>query len=369
LVFPKVIADGTRDTLIQISNITNSLIFAECIYVDASFEIPGDPTSPRRWVEHDFPIRLTRQQPTIWRASTGRTVNAFDNPGACVTTGGATTERQSCPGFDPGNIPNVRTFAVGFEGELKCVVTDSSGFPVGANALKGEALIEGPNGTVSEYNALGVQAIDPSGDLTLRLDNIEYNACPAELSFDHFAEGADDPALTALGVAPGTYDMLTELTLIPCTENFESLGFVNGLLDPVTGEPVPVNGPQVTVQVFPVDELEVRLSRSTTIGCYFNEPLATISASAFSVATRGTAMKTVIRPANGNRCRGGTTENLKCSSDDQCEGGGLCLPESGVIGVAESFRVDSGGVRHGSAAIDLHMAGSRVFDEITLNGN
>jgi hypothetical protein len=261
----------------------------------------------------------------------------------------------------------VRTFSSVFEGELKCVVTDSSGSPVGQNALKGEAIIEGPNGNVSAYNALGVQAIDPSGDLALRLDNAEYNACPAELRFDHLAQGADDPSLLAQGSAPGDFVIESELTLIPCTENFESLGFVDGDLD-VNGDPVPVNGPQATVQIFPVDELEVRLSRSTTVGCWLNEPLNDLAAGVFTTGLRGVAMKTVVRPATGRRCRGGNTENLKCTDDSQCQGGGVCADQPGVLGVLEEFRVDTSAVRHGAAAINLHMFGSRNSDEITLQG-
>src|SRR5258706_14271580 len=87
IVFPKVISDGTRDTLIQISNLNNSVVFAHCMYLDASPEIPGlpvGPGNPRRCQERDFAITLTRQQPTVWRVSTGRLLDNFDSIiGAC----------------------------------------------------------------------------------------------------------------------------------------------------------------------------------------------------------------------------------------------------------------------------------------------
>ena len=40
LVFPKVLADGTRDTIIQITNVSNSLVRAHCFYVNASLTDP-----------------------------------------------------------------------------------------------------------------------------------------------------------------------------------------------------------------------------------------------------------------------------------------------------------------------------------------
>ncbi len=42
LIFPKVIADGVRDTVIQITNTTNSMRFAHCFYVNGAPTIPGN---------------------------------------------------------------------------------------------------------------------------------------------------------------------------------------------------------------------------------------------------------------------------------------------------------------------------------------
>ena len=45
LVFPKVIADGTRDTIIQITNTSNNMRHAHCFYVNGALTNPS-----YRWV-------------------------------------------------------------------------------------------------------------------------------------------------------------------------------------------------------------------------------------------------------------------------------------------------------------------------------
>ena len=67
LVFPKVIADGTRDTVIQITNTSNSMVHAHCFYVNGALtfpELPPGAINPPLWIETDFDIWLTKQQPT-----------------------------------------------------------------------------------------------------------------------------------------------------------------------------------------------------------------------------------------------------------------------------------------------------------------
>src|SRR5215831_7158406 len=60
LVFPKIIADGTRDTVVQIANLSNDLVFARCFYVNAQLTFPGIPENPilnpPLWLETDFQI-------------------------------------------------------------------------------------------------------------------------------------------------------------------------------------------------------------------------------------------------------------------------------------------------------------------------
>ena len=62
LIFPKVIADGTRDTIIQITNTSNNMRHAHCFYVNGAPTIAGAPVSasnPPLCTEIDFDIWLT----------------------------------------------------------------------------------------------------------------------------------------------------------------------------------------------------------------------------------------------------------------------------------------------------------------------
>jgi hypothetical protein len=69
LAFPKVLADGDSDTIIQITNISNNMVHARCFYVNAAI----DPfTGKPEWQVTDFLIWLTKQQPTHWQVSEGR---------------------------------------------------------------------------------------------------------------------------------------------------------------------------------------------------------------------------------------------------------------------------------------------------------
>ena len=87
VVFPKVIADGTRDTLISLTNTSNMQAYAHCEYVLGTgfCAISGNTCSTlfdctggvgdlceTNWQIGNFDVILMRQQPTIWRVSTGR---------------------------------------------------------------------------------------------------------------------------------------------------------------------------------------------------------------------------------------------------------------------------------------------------------
>ena len=72
LAFPKVLADGESDTIIQITNISNNMVHARCFYVNAQL---GLLRRHPLWQETDFSIWLTKQQPTHWQVSTGRFVD------------------------------------------------------------------------------------------------------------------------------------------------------------------------------------------------------------------------------------------------------------------------------------------------------
>src|SRR5215470_17652195 len=76
LAFPKVLADAGSDTIIQITNISNNMVHADCFYVNAA---PNPITHQPLWQVTDFKIWLTKQQPTHWQVSTGRFVNPTDS--------------------------------------------------------------------------------------------------------------------------------------------------------------------------------------------------------------------------------------------------------------------------------------------------
>src|SRR5262245_48910243 len=138
LVFPRVISDGTRDTIIQITNTSNSMVHAHCFYINGAptdLTFPPDPVlNPPLWTEVDFDIWLTKQQPTHWVVSAGRLVDATDRP--CDNNPPFFTCNDA--GIDPGRVPPVQEF---FTGELKCIEVDASGAPVSGNHLKGEATL------------------------------------------------------------------------------------------------------------------------------------------------------------------------------------------------------------------------------------
>jgi hypothetical protein len=214
LIFPKVVNEDV-DTIIQITNTTNSLTYAHCFYVNGD-TFNGQPL----WQVTDFDLVLTRQQPTHWAASEGRAVNPLD----------------SQTGLDPGLVPPV---VPGFTGFLTCVETNVDGTPVSANSLIGTAVvgtISGAPGSVnaaSKYNAVaipgcvgnngpcGTNGTANNGDNILELNDVEYARCPGGLYLNFQSEGGPDPAIDGAGNTPSTVS--TNLSLVPCGIDFENL--------------------------------------------------------------------------------------------------------------------------------------------------
>ena len=270
LVFPKVRANANYDTVIEITNTGNSMVHAQCYYVNDLQE----------WSKIDFNIWLTKQQPTHWVVSTGR---RFD-----PTCGFG----EDCSGFAPGLVPPVPDF----EGELKCVEVTESGEPITGNHLKGIAtLVAVTDGTefgsdsrtagdISTYNGVGIEGNPnavPSNPLLL--DGDTYEACPERIVLNYFASGADDPVATGASV-------FTELTLVPCSQDFET---------DTPGE--------VTIQFVVYNEFEQRFSASTTIDCFLNVEVSGIDTtttpanSVFSRPVLGTDVASaVIMPIPGH---------------------------------------------------------------------
>jgi len=366
LVFPKVIADGTRDTVIQISNTSNSMVHAHCFYVNGVQDC----------TEVDFDIWLTKQQPTHWVVSEGRLVDPTDVP--------CNSSKADCngAGLDPGRVPPV---VEDFQGELKCVEVDSSGAPLSGNHLKGEATLVTKNvcqnpdtngqGTcsvsgdqcdftdptscsnlcdkksgacqvtggncstdadcvdiidVAKYNGLGVLGLetnDGDGVLCLGGDSTdqcpsgaEYNGCPQTWIMNHLADGAEDP------VAGSGSSVDTDVTIVPCTENFETQEQTS-----------------VTVQFAITNEYEQTFSASTTVTCWAELGLGSIN-EVFTRSFVGTDfLQTRMRPSSGTA--------------------------SGFLAVGDELHTAKSG-ETAAAAANLHVEGERPGpDVITIPGD
>ncbi|MGD9763390.1 MAG: hypothetical protein AB7V27_06740 [Candidatus Binatia bacterium] len=254
-----MIADGTRDTIIQITNTSNSVVYAHCFYVNGALTFPDHrpgPTNPPLWTEVDFDIILTKQQPTHWVVSRGRAFNPLAP--ICTNLPGLGGPNYDCndAGLFGGRVPPVVEY---FTGELKCIEVDASGMPLSGNHLKGEATIvtrnnceldggstgeciltEEPCGIgsgdptctdtydVAKHNAIGLRGNENNdGDGILCLGGepndscplgAEYDACPNFWIANHFADDAPDPVID--------FDDDTEVetvwTIVPCTQNFET---------------------------------------------------------------------------------------------------------------------------------------------------
>jgi len=326
LIFPKLISSGDEDSIVQISNQGTMMVHAHCYYVDASLvdRITGAPCDVNNgvncsplWQETDFDLWLSKKQPTAWLVSGGRRVSVLnESPG------------DYGYGLDPGHIPPMGT---DFVGELKCVEVDETGRPTLGNNLKGEATLKtltgAQSGDVAKYNAIGIEgnpdAAQPTSPLVL--DGNVYEACPSKLTVQHPASGIS----TLPNVTQG-YDANTELTLVPCSEDFE-----NGL---------PTSS---TLQFLVYNEFEERFSGSTTVTCYLSTLLTDIdspldaSRSIFSSSVLGTlAAMTEFTPING--------------------AGGL----HAVVGIAENYLAgtNNGVVQtdRSRSAYNIHTEGSLI---------
>ncbi len=300
LVFPKVRADANFDTIIEITNTGNSMVHAQCYYVNDLLD----------WNKIDFNIWLTKQQPTQWVVSEGRRFDPTCDFG------------DPCAGFAPGMVPQTPDF----EGILICVQTTESGEPLTGNHIKGVATIVALNsnptdgvdsrveGDIATYNAVGIQG-DPDAvpSNPLLLNGAVYDACPERIVLDHVTSGSAD-------LVDGG-ETFTDLTLVPCSQDFETQ-----------------TSTSTTLQFVVYNEYEQRFSASTTVECFMNVELTEIDTSTtpnnsvFSADVLGTDVaNAVITPVPGH---------------------------GGVIALAE--RVVSNSSTAGRAIYNVHGEGSLV---------
>jgi hypothetical protein len=331
LMFPKVVRDGLRDTVIEITNTGNMPNHVRCFYLDGSAGPDGRPV----WRVRDFELDLTRQHPTHWRASGGRKVD-MNSPFGSEEAG-----------LDPGLVPGL---PVGFAGALVCAEVGADGFPVALNSLKGEATIQGPGVNESRYNALAVPGgAQISKDNTLDLNGTEYAACAAASRLNFIPDGALDPVIESLGnsgtctipagapcqsitdcVVGGTCitgqtAVTTNLTVLPC-----NLDFQNGIPS------------SVTLQFAVTDEFETPYSASTTVDCW----------ASFNIG--------ILPSLRSNLLTGGAIPTQYATARITSSNGGP------FVAIAESFHSDSIG-NTGSAAVNLHMEGAAPGARIILS--
>jgi hypothetical protein len=368
LVLPKVISDGTRDTVIQITNTSNSMVHAHCFYVNGALtfpDLPPGPLNPPLWIEIDFDIWLTKQQPTHWVVSDGRLVNAADPPCSnnavpAEASGIFGDGFYGCndAGLDPGRVPPVVEY---FTGELKCIEVDQSGAPLSGNHLKGEVTtttfnvcnpgspLDPTDGTcvlepntscttntdcddsvidVAKYNALGIIGNENNNsDNVLCLggepseecpNGAEYDACPQFTIANHFADGAPNPT-TEEG------EVHTSWTIVPCTQNFETQA-------PET----------VTIFIETWNEFEQAFSSFATVTCWDELELDEINPVTFSYEALGTSFaQSRLRPSAQTASGFLMVQSEAYSNDD-----------------------DDGDAFIATADVNLHIEGERVGPDL-----
>jgi len=298
LVWPKIVAQTNPalgplvDTLVEISNLDDSSVTAaHCFYVNANSHCANtgavctsaiDCSGPGGqfgscvpgWIEIDFDVILTPNQPLAWSAVEG--LGNDDIP--CPGTFGST-----CSGNQGTRVPPVTETP--FIGELKCIqVSPTVRLPASCEAancendLAGKATIfEVSSNLLTDgrwYNAVGIQtAGDNNGDRVLNLGgdeaDREYEPCHETLIFDHLFDGATDPI-------SGTFVTQSELTLAPCTEDF-----------------LTQQSDAFTAQFIVYNEFEQRFSTSRQVRCLLDSQISLIDTSQpnrsiFSASVAGT---------------------------------------------------------------------------------
>jgi len=326
LTWPKIVVDVSglfgdpTDTLIQLSNTSNQLKQAHCFYVNANSHCgaaadnagavcqsatqcpsgSGQAACEAGWNEIDFDVFLTADQPLGWHASSGlgngefpinvtgtctnRPVQTCSEATAFLCPGGKCDTQQSNVGSAIPPVPETP-----FLGTLTCIEFDPKRAVPDqgstTNTLVGHGTIQTTlsdgvlNGvvTVQKYNAVGLKATqngntdnvlqiggDPGSPIQLDPPQpVEYEACPSTLVLHHLFDQSN-------------LSDFTDLTLVPCGDNFLNQG--PGV---------------VTAQFLVFNEFEQRFSTSTTVDCFFEEPLSSIGTSVpgrsiFNFAVAGT---------------------------------------------------------------------------------
>jgi hypothetical protein len=287
LVWPKIIVDSSRDTVLELTNQSPQPAAAHCFYIngnprcentgavcDSALDCEEDgffANCVPGWIEVNFDVILTRDQPLAWSARNG--LSSGGGIGQSLEEG-----KVPCPAgpIDPC-IPaetnaGTRVPPVGespFVGELKCIQVDrNTRLPVecqGAacrNDLEGAATItkvELGQIDTQKYNAVGLRTspagVNSDSLLVIGGEDAEYQPCAETLVFNHLFDFAIDPI-------SGIWEAHSELSLVPCTQNL------------LTQEV-----PRVTAQFLVYNEFEQRLSTSRPVDCLLTTPISRIDTS------------------------------------------------------------------------------------------
>jgi hypothetical protein len=310
----KVITDTDlgplTDTLVELNNLDRfEQTGAHCFYVNANSHCAnnGDvctsamdcpsttgfaPCVPG-WVEIDFDAILTPNQPLAWSALEGL-AGGGGTPG--IANGQVPCPGRlgsKCSGNEGTRVPPVSESSF-FIGELKCIQVDPvTRAPITCaaaecqNDLAGSATIFEVSDGVTDgksYNAVGIKtAGDNNGDRELLIGGAdpEFEPCHEVLILNHLFDNAIDPI-------SGVWTASSELTLVPCTEDF---------LTQTTDA--------TTAQFLVYNEFEQRFSTSRQVRCLLDTPLSEIDTSQsdrsiFNVSVSGTiAGQTRIRGVGG----------------------------------------------------------------------
>ncbi len=296
VIFPKILVDvdNAIDTRLHLSNTSDEAVMTHCFIVNANSRCTNTGgvcesfldcedggvygSCEPGWIETNFDIFFTSRQPIGWLASEG--VSGSDLP--CVAT---FFNPNPCAGN--GNNGGTRVPAVSeetFIGEMKCMQADpTTRLPVTcsgatcANDITGYAAITS-QGTfdVASYRAVGLEQVANDGNNELVVGGVlggdsEYEPCAQTLIMDFIYDGALDPISE-------TFRSSSELTLVPCTQDFRGQ-----------------TTPPVIAQIFVYNEFEQRLSTSVRVDCLLDTPISLIGTSdpqrsVFSVDIGGTVM-------------------------------------------------------------------------------
>ena len=287
------------------------------------------------WGEQDFHVVVTPNQPLYWTASAGRnrscanatppTCEGLPLSGLGVCDGGTPlcVSDADCGtgghcnhlgGSNAGtSIPPVPEDVL-FVGELKCVAVNELGLPRLANFVYGTATLVSTSGgpvDAQSYNAVGIKArgfcdgfgngpfCDSDADCDpgvpciaepdifidsdiLQMGSIDdqtpFQGCAETLILDHVFDGAPDPIVPDPGNPLSGGIFVTDLTLVPCTEDF------------ATGT---ANLGRSTAQFLVFNEFEQRFSTTEQVTCFDETLLSNLDTtdnvrSIFSINVSGT---------------------------------------------------------------------------------